>query len=401
MPPQLARMMDGATLVNTARGALVDHDAWSPSSAGRLTAVLDVTDPEPLPPDHALLRLPTCVVTPHLAGSQGTELSARPSWPSRRSAGSAPASRPPPGGRGRPRTDRVTADGPAGAGRRKPAQPRQRRALGPGGRRVDLRVGPARKPHVHPVTTPAGTCSPGTAPRPPVAPRPLVHRQVRRRRQLLGGVRPRRLRRAAPRRPAGGGRRHGGRRTAVGPARPGDRPCTSGARSPRPLDDDAYALDWDVTLTAPPTPCSTAPRTTAPGAATGAWPSGAGGLVDTRLLLDDGRPRAGGRPRVAVVRPVGHVRGPPGRRVHPRPPGHPVTPSRSTPPPGPARATARAGPTPSTGVPGTVRRRCAAGEHAAGPLPGGGPRRHVGRRPVRRGLGVVGAHGGESPDERD
>jgi phosphoglycerate dehydrogenase-like enzyme len=43
--------------------------------SGRLTAVLDVTDPEPLPPDHPLLHLPTCVVTPHLAGSQGTELS--------------------------------------------------------------------------------------------------------------------------------------------------------------------------------------------------------------------------------------------------------------------------------------------------------------------------------------
>jgi phosphoglycerate dehydrogenase-like enzyme len=74
--PQLARMMDGATLVNTARGALVDHDALIPEvTSGRLTAVLDVTDPEPLPPDHPLLHVPTCVVTPHLAGSQGTELS--------------------------------------------------------------------------------------------------------------------------------------------------------------------------------------------------------------------------------------------------------------------------------------------------------------------------------------
>ena len=73
---QLARMMDGATLVNTARGALVDHDALAAElRTGRLTAVLDVTDPEPLPSDHELLALPTCVVTPHLAGSQGTELS--------------------------------------------------------------------------------------------------------------------------------------------------------------------------------------------------------------------------------------------------------------------------------------------------------------------------------------
>ena len=72
---QLARMMDGATLVNTARGALVDHDALVAEVAtGRLTAVLDVTDPEPLPDDHPLLHLAGCLVTPHLAGSQGTEL---------------------------------------------------------------------------------------------------------------------------------------------------------------------------------------------------------------------------------------------------------------------------------------------------------------------------------------
>jgi phosphoglycerate dehydrogenase-like enzyme len=73
---QLARMIDGATLVNTARGVLVDHDALAAELAGgRISAVLDVTDPEPLPPDHPLLALPNCVVTPHLAGSQGTELS--------------------------------------------------------------------------------------------------------------------------------------------------------------------------------------------------------------------------------------------------------------------------------------------------------------------------------------
>ena len=73
---ELARMLDGATLINTARGTLVDHDALvAELRTGRLTAVLDVTDPEPLPADHPLLHLPTCVVTPHLAGSQGTELS--------------------------------------------------------------------------------------------------------------------------------------------------------------------------------------------------------------------------------------------------------------------------------------------------------------------------------------
>jgi phosphoglycerate dehydrogenase-like enzyme len=73
---QLARMLDGATLVNTARGSLVDHDALAAElRTGRISAVLDVTDPEPLPPGHPLLALPNCVVTPHLAGSQGTELS--------------------------------------------------------------------------------------------------------------------------------------------------------------------------------------------------------------------------------------------------------------------------------------------------------------------------------------
>jgi phosphoglycerate dehydrogenase-like enzyme len=73
---QLAAMMDGATLVNTARGVLVDHDALAAELAtGRISAVLDVTEPEPLPAEHPLLHLPTCVVTPHLAGSQGTELS--------------------------------------------------------------------------------------------------------------------------------------------------------------------------------------------------------------------------------------------------------------------------------------------------------------------------------------
>jgi phosphoglycerate dehydrogenase-like enzyme len=73
---QLARMIDGATLINTARGALVDHDALlAELRTGRLSAILDVTDPEPLPPGHPLLGLPNCVVTPHLAGAQGTELS--------------------------------------------------------------------------------------------------------------------------------------------------------------------------------------------------------------------------------------------------------------------------------------------------------------------------------------
>ncbi|MGI5149397.1 hydroxyacid dehydrogenase [Plantactinospora sp. CA-294935] len=66
---------DGAVLVNTGRGSLVDTAALTiHCTSGRLDAVLDVTDPEPLPPDHPLLHLPNVLVTPHLAGSQGHEL---------------------------------------------------------------------------------------------------------------------------------------------------------------------------------------------------------------------------------------------------------------------------------------------------------------------------------------
>lgn len=71
---ELAALPDGATLINTARGALVDHAALAAECrTGRLNAVLDVTDPEPLPADSELLRLPNVTVTPHLAGSLGTE----------------------------------------------------------------------------------------------------------------------------------------------------------------------------------------------------------------------------------------------------------------------------------------------------------------------------------------
>ncbi|MFJ3641466.1 hydroxyacid dehydrogenase [Streptomyces sp. NPDC090108] len=72
---ELALMPDGSVLLNTARGALVDHDALvARLRTGRLTAVLDVTDPEPLPPGSPLHVLPNAVVTPHLAGSEGNEL---------------------------------------------------------------------------------------------------------------------------------------------------------------------------------------------------------------------------------------------------------------------------------------------------------------------------------------
>jgi phosphoglycerate dehydrogenase-like enzyme len=66
----LARMKDGALLVNAARGSLVATDALCDElSRGRLRAVLDVTDPEPLPPGHPLWALPGVFFTPHVAAS--------------------------------------------------------------------------------------------------------------------------------------------------------------------------------------------------------------------------------------------------------------------------------------------------------------------------------------------
>jgi phosphoglycerate dehydrogenase-like enzyme len=73
--PQLARLRDGATVVNTARPALVDQDALlAELRTGRLSAVLDVTEPDPLPRGHELLDLPNAFVTPHIAGSMGAEV---------------------------------------------------------------------------------------------------------------------------------------------------------------------------------------------------------------------------------------------------------------------------------------------------------------------------------------
>lgn len=71
----LDRMPDGSTFINTARGRIVDQDALIKVAAtGRIRAVLDVTDPEPLPADSPLWELPNVVLTPHLAGSKGAEL---------------------------------------------------------------------------------------------------------------------------------------------------------------------------------------------------------------------------------------------------------------------------------------------------------------------------------------
>ncbi|WP_420112251.1 hydroxyacid dehydrogenase [Pseudactinotalea sp.] len=71
---QLRLMRDHATLINTARGRLVDTEALTHECvSGRLNAMLDVTDPEPLPFTSPLYRLPNVMLTPHIAGSQGPE----------------------------------------------------------------------------------------------------------------------------------------------------------------------------------------------------------------------------------------------------------------------------------------------------------------------------------------
>lgn len=73
---RLALLPDGAALVNTARGSLVDTEALTKELVtGRIRAVLDVTEPEPLPAESPLFRLPNVLLTPHVAGSLGNELS--------------------------------------------------------------------------------------------------------------------------------------------------------------------------------------------------------------------------------------------------------------------------------------------------------------------------------------
>lgn len=71
----LNSLLPGATLINTARGALIDEAAMAEVLHARpdLTAVLDVTHPEPPAADSPLFTLPNAVLTPHLGGALGAE----------------------------------------------------------------------------------------------------------------------------------------------------------------------------------------------------------------------------------------------------------------------------------------------------------------------------------------
>jgi len=75
----LARLPDHGVLINTARGAIVDHEALRKEvCSGRLRAGLDVTEPEPLPNDHPLRQCPGCILTPHCIGTSWPDDPAHP-----------------------------------------------------------------------------------------------------------------------------------------------------------------------------------------------------------------------------------------------------------------------------------------------------------------------------------
>jgi phosphoglycerate dehydrogenase-like enzyme len=72
---RLGLLPSGALVVNAGRGATVDTPALVEAlRGGRLRAALDVTDPEPLPPDHPLWRLPNALISPHVAGDSPRSL---------------------------------------------------------------------------------------------------------------------------------------------------------------------------------------------------------------------------------------------------------------------------------------------------------------------------------------
>jgi len=71
---RLALLRQDGVLINTARGSLVDSEAlMARCRAGTLRAILDVTEPEPLPADSPLFTTPGVVLTPHIAGAMHAE----------------------------------------------------------------------------------------------------------------------------------------------------------------------------------------------------------------------------------------------------------------------------------------------------------------------------------------
>lgn len=67
---RLALLKDGALLVNVARGGIIDTDALvAELNSGRISAALDVTDPEPLPAGHPLWSAPGVLIAPHVGGN--------------------------------------------------------------------------------------------------------------------------------------------------------------------------------------------------------------------------------------------------------------------------------------------------------------------------------------------
>lgn len=73
-PQEFAKMKPNAVLINTARGPIVETEALYEALRDRKiwAAALDVTDPEPLPPDHPLYSLPNCTIVPHIASATYT-----------------------------------------------------------------------------------------------------------------------------------------------------------------------------------------------------------------------------------------------------------------------------------------------------------------------------------------
>ena len=66
---RIGLLKDGAIVLNVGRGSAIDLDALADAIALRgIRAGLDVTDPEPLPPEHRLWKLENALITPHVSG---------------------------------------------------------------------------------------------------------------------------------------------------------------------------------------------------------------------------------------------------------------------------------------------------------------------------------------------